>query len=187
MRGKSVSQTLLEQLEALTETQRQALAETLRSDFKAFVKFAFKVRSGGNWISQPHHDIMINTLQQVIDGKIVRLVLVIPPRHSKSELVSVMLPAYSYCVNRYSNTIQTTFSDDLCKEMSTGVRDIIFSEEFQLLFGFKLRRDKGTVNNWQIEKGGKFHAVPTGGSVTGKGAGTTEDGFGGLMVIDDPL
>lgn len=171
----------------LTDTQKTALAEVLKTDFRAFVKFAFKIRSGGKWISQPHHEIMIDTLQKVIDGDITRLVMVIPPRHSKSELVSVMLPAYSYCVNRYSNTIQTTFSDDLCKEMSTGVRDILFSPEFEELFDFKVRRDKGSVNNWQIKNGGKFHAVPTGGSVTGKGAGITDPGFGGLMVIDDPL
>lgn len=174
-------------LEGLTDIQKLALKHKLSTDFKAFIKFAFKVRSGGKWISQPHHDIMIDTLQKVIDGDITRLIIVVPPRHSKSELVSIMLPAFAYCVNRYSNTIQTTFSDDLCREMSTGVKDVIFSEELSELFDFRVRRDKSAVNNWQIEKGGKFHAVATGGSVTGKGAGITDDGFGGLMVIDDPL
>lgn len=154
-------------ISGLTPIQKKLLKKKLTTDFGAFIKFAFKIRSGGNWISQPHHEIMIETLQKVIDGEITRLALVIPPRHSKSELVSVMLPAYAYCVNRYSNTIQTTFSDDLCREMSSGVRDIIFSPEFEELFGFKLRRDKGAINNWQIQRGGKFHAVATGGSVTG--------------------
>lgn len=174
-------------IEDLTVVQKAALKEVLTQNFSKFVKFAFRVRSGGKWISQPHHEIMMQTLQKVIDGDITRLVLVIPPRHSKSELVSVMLPAYALCVNRYANTIVTTFSDDLCKEMSSGVRDIIFSEEFQELFGFEMRKDKGAINNWQLKDGGKFHAVPTGGSVTGKGCGITSEGFGGLMVIDDPL
>ena len=60
----------------LSSTQKVALAEYLKSDFRAFVKFAFKIRSGGKWISQPHHDVMIDTLQKVIDGDITRLILV---------------------------------------------------------------------------------------------------------------
>lgn len=170
-----------------TPQQKNALKEILVKDFKQFIKFAFKIRSGGNFIFQPHHEIIIDALQQVIDGKISRLIMVIPPRHSKSELVSVMLSAYAYVRNMRSDIIQTTYSDSLCREMSTGVRDILFSEEFVELFGFALRKDKSALNDWGIVKGGVAHFIPTGGSVTGKGAGTLADGFTGLMVIDDPL
>lgn len=102
-----------------------------------------------------------------------------------SELVSVMLPAYSFVKNKRSEVIQTTCADSLCREMSTGVRDILFSQEFQDLFGFSLRKDMSSLNDWGIQDGGKAHFVPTGGSVIGKGAGTLADGFSGLMVIDD--
>lgn len=174
-------------LDGFTKEQKEMLAELLRQDFKQFVKFAFKIRSGGNFIFQPHHELIINTLQKVIDGDITRLILVIPPRHSKSELVSVMLSAFAFINNKRSNIIQTTYSDSLCRDMSTGVRDILFSEEFEELYGFKLRPDKSALNDWQILNGGKAVFVPTGGSMTGKGAGTLDDGFTGLMVIDDPL
>ena len=174
-------------IEGFTHQQKSVLKDLLINDFRAFVKFAFKIRSGGNFIFQPHHDIMINACQQVIDSEIARLVMVIPPRHSKSELVSVMLSAYAYVRNRRSEVIQTTYSDSLCREMSTGVRDILLSEEFVDLFGFELRRDKSALNDWGIKDGGIAHFIPTGGSLTGKGAGTLSDGFTGLMVIDDPL
>ncbi len=174
-------------IENFTPTQKDTLREVLIRDFRQFIKFAFKIRSGGNFIFQPHHDLIIDTLQKVIDGKITRLVMVIPPRHSKSELVSVMLSAFAFLRNKRSAIIQTTYSDSLCREMSTGVRDILFSEEFVDLFGFQLRKDKSALNDWGIRDGGISHFIPTGGSLTGKGAGTLADGFTGLMVIDDPL
>lgn len=174
-------------IENFTPHEKRALAEVLVSDFRQFVKFAFKVRSGGNFIFQPHHNIIIDTLQKVIDGEINRLIIAIPPRHSKSELVSVMLASFAFVRNRRSEIIQTTCSDSLCREMSTGVRDVLFSDEFQELFGFSLRKDMSSLNDWGIQNGGKAHFVPTGGSVIGKGAGTLADGFTGLMVIDDPL
>ena len=174
-------------IEGFTPEQKGALKELLIKDFRVFIKFAFKIRSGGNFVFQPHHDIMIDTLQQVIDGKMPRLVMVIPPRHSKSELVSVMLSAFAFLRNRRSAIIQTTYSDSLCREMSSGVRDILLSEEFVDLFGFVLRKDKSALNDWGIKDGGIAHFIPTGGSLTGKGAGTLADGFTGLMVIDDPL
>ena len=174
-------------LDGYTPQQTKILAEVLKKDFRQFIKFAFKIRSGGNFLFQPHHDVIINTLQKVIDGDITRLIMVIPPRHSKSELVSVMTPAYAFVNNKRSEVIQTTYSDSLCRDMSTGVRDILFSEEFEQLFGLRLRPDKSAINGWQIVNGGKGHFIPTGGSLTGKGAGTLDDGFTGLMVIDDPL
>ncbi len=174
-------------IESFTPSQKDTLREVLIRDFRQFIKFAFKIRSGGNFIFQPHHDLIIDTLQKVIDGKISRLVMVIPPRHSKSELVSVMLSAFAFLRNKRSAIIQTTYSDSLCREMSTGVRDILFSEEFVDLFGFQLRKDKSALNGWGIKDGGVAHFVPTGGSLTGFGAGTLADGFTGLMVIDDPL
>lgn len=174
-------------IEDFTPQQKTVLKELITNDFRAFIKFAFKIRSGGNFIFQPHHDLMIDACQQVIDTKIARLIMVIPPRHSKSELISVMLSAFAYIRNRRSEIIQTTYSDSLCREMSTGVRDILFSEEFVDLFGFELRRDKSALNDWGIKDGGVAHFIPTGGSLTGKGAGTLADGFTGLMVIDDPL
>ena len=174
-------------IEHFTPQQKQTLKEILVKDFRQFIKFAFKVRSGGNFLFQPHHDLIIDALQRVIDGDISRLVMVIPPRHSKSELVSVMLSAFAFLRNNRSNIIQTTYSDSLCREMSTGVRDILFSVEFQDLFGFSLRKDKSALNGWGLNNGGVAHFVPTGGSLTGFGAGTLADGFTGLMVIDDPL
>lgn len=174
-------------LDGLSSAQKEILKQRLVNNFEDFIKFAFKIQTGGNWISQPHHEVIIDTLQKVIDGDITRLILVIPPRHSKSALVSIMLPAYALVRNRYSNTIQTTFSDALCREMSLGVKDVVFSEEFKELFGFNPRRDKNSVTGWQIKNGGKFNAIPTGGSVTGLGAGSTDSGFAGLMIIDDPL
>jgi predicted phage terminase large subunit-like protein len=174
-------------IEGFNPQQKQALKHLLQTDFRQFVKFAFKIRSGGNFVFQPHHDLIIDVLQKVIKGDIMRLIMVIPPRHSKSELVSVMLSAFAYVQNRRSDIIQTTYSDSLCREMSTGVRDILFSEEFVDLFGFGLRKDMSALNDWGMTDGGKAHFIPTGGSLTGKGAGTLADGFTGLMVIDDPL
>lgn len=174
-------------IEKLTIAQKRALADVLVTDFRQFIKFAFKVKSGGNFQFQKHHEIMIDSLQKVIDGEISRLVIVIPPRHSKSEMVSVMLSAFAFLRNRRSEIVQTTYSDSLCREMSTNVRDILFSEEFVELFDFQLRKDKSALNDWGIRKGGVAHFVPTGGSITGFGAGTLADGFSGLMVIDDAL
>lgn len=174
-------------IEKLTTAQKRALADVLVTDFRQFIKFAFKVKSGGNFQFQKHHEIMIDALQKVIDGEISRLVIVIPPRHSKSEMVSVMLSAFAFLRNRRSEIVQTTYSDSLCREMSTNVRDILFSEEFVELFDFQLRKDKSALNDWGIRKGGVAHFVPTGGSITGFGAGTLADGFSGLMVIDDAL
>jgi predicted phage terminase large subunit-like protein len=109
-----------------------------------------------------------------------RLMLLMPPRHGKSELASVRFPAWH--LGHYPNheIINVGYNMDLPVEFSKKVRDILRDPVYQGVFAdTRLNEESKAVEAWRTTKAGGFMAAGVGGGITGKGAH--------ILVVDDPL
>ena len=120
-----------------------------------------------------HVEKLIVVLQRVADGEISRLMVFMPPRHSKSESVSRLFTAYY--LYRYPDRWVglCSYADALASTLSRNAREN-YKEA-----GGTLSQDAGAVHHWETGKGGGFWASGVGGPATGKGFH--------LGVIDDPV
>lgn len=109
-----------------------------------------------------------------------RLIVTLPPRHSKSLTASQLFPAWVLGKDPTLPFILTTYGSELSEKLGLGTRDIVASEAYQSIFPqTKLRKDVKSKRKWQTEHGGSYTAVGIGGAVTGTG--------GKIILIDDPF
>ncbi len=128
-----------------------------------------------------HHHIAAR-LEAVLRGECSRLIIVAPPQHGKSELVSVRFPAF-WLGNRPDDpVILASYGADLAYSKSRRAREIVESTEYQALFpGVRTRRDSRAVNSWEL-------APPYRGGLIAAGVGGPITGHGALLgIIDDPV
>ena len=152
-------------------------------DFTTYTMPTFKV----NW----HHSVACEYLDKFISGEIRRLMVFMPPRHGKSELVSRRLPAYCFGVNPNMRIIATSYGADLASSMNRDVQQIIDSPSYAKvfpdtrLFGANIRTvATGTyLRNSDIfeivNHKGYYKSAGIGGAITGRG--------GDRLIIDDPI
>lgn len=166
----------------------EKVRKILMGSFEKFGKWSFHIQMGFPFQSQDFHDVIFKVGQQVVDGEIDRLIITIPPRHSKTQLMSIALPLYSFCHNETSHNIITSYAEDVVLESSGYIRTVMLDPLFQRIFP-KVRIDpnKRSLERWGTTKQGVMHAVPTGGKLTGKGAGLLVTNYAGCFVVDDVI
>ena len=159
---------LLERLEEATNREKIA------KNFLPFVKSMWPA-----FIEGSHHRIMADAFERVADGKLKRLIVNMPPRHTKSEFASYLLPAWFIGRSPSTKVIQTAHTAELAVGFGRKVRNLVGREDFQSAFpGVKLRQDSKAAGRWNTNEEGEYFAIGVGGAVTGKGAD--------LLIIDDP-
>lgn len=130
------------------------------------------------FISGRHHKIMADAFERVANGSLKRLIINMPPRHTKSEFASYLLPAWFLGKFPEKKIIQTAHTAELAVGFGRKVRNLVQSEPYQRVFKTKLSSDSKAAGRWNTEQGGDYFAIGVGGAVTGKGAD--------ILVIDDP-
>lgn len=181
--------------DAVDAVTREVVREQCEADFTFFARYFFKRRKGTKFIMSAHHVVMCDYLMRVWRGEIQNLIVNMPPRYSKTELVVVLFTAWCFVKNSRCEFIHLSYADALVLENSDAVRDIIKSAEFRALWPeLGVRASKDSKKAWETEQGGKFYATAAGGQVTGFGAGRMDDvgadgafTFSGCLLIDDPL
>ena len=162
---------LLAELEKLEELKTRKLAQ---SRFLAFVKQVWPT-----FISGRHHEKMAAAFERVAEGKSKRLIINMPPRHTKSEFASYLLPAWFLGKYPHKKVIQTSHTAELAVGFGRKVRNLVDQEIYTKLFPqVGLQADSKAAGRWATNKGGDYFAIGVGGAVTGKGAD--------LLIIDDP-
>ena len=140
----------------------------LMASFETFSKWAFELQMGFKFQMQDFHSIIFDVCQDIVDGKRDRVIVTIPPRHSKTQILSIFLPLYSFCHNAGSHNIITSYADDVVAESSGYIRTIMLNELFMKVFpALKIDASKRSLERWGTTKGGVLHAVPSGGKLTG--------------------
>ena len=133
-----------------------------------------------NW----HHERLSDALGRLERKEIKRLMVFMPPRHGKSELVSRRFPAFILGKNPQANIISTSYSATLASSMNRDVQRIIDSPEYEQLFpDTKLGTGAGYLRNSEqfevVGTGGYYLSAGVGGGITGRGAD--------YAIIDDPV
>lgn len=144
---------------------------------KKFLPFVKRMWPG--FIHGKHHEIMGEAFERVLSGQCKRLIINMPPRHTKSEFASYLLPAWFVGNNPGKKVIQATHTAELAVNFGRKVRNLIDSEDYQKVFkGVGLQSDSKAAGRWNTNQGGDYFAVGVGGAIAGKGAD--------LFIIDDP-
>ena len=148
--------------------------EECRNDFLSFVKYMW-----GGFIEGRHHKIIAEKFNRISQGKLKRLIVCLPPRHTKSEFASTYLPAWMMGLNGQLKIIQCTHTAELAVRFGRKVRNLIDSDEFQHIFpDLKLQADNKSAGRWTTNQEGESFYAGVGGAITGRGAD--------LLIIDDP-
>ncbi len=179
-------QTLLNTLPNLTESQLRDLYVTLEQhevqekreraahSFMDFVK-----KMWPHFIEGSHHKKMARAFEKVAKGELKRLIINMPPRHTKSEFASYLLPAWFLGKFPHKKVIQTAHTAELSVGFGRKVRNLVDQDVYSEVFsGVGLQADSKAAGRWSTNKGGDYFAIGVGGAVTGKGAD--------LLIIDDP-
>lgn len=153
-----------------------------RTSMLAFTKFTmqdFRI----NW----HHRVLCKKLDDFVNGRIKRLMVFMPPRHGKSELVSRRLPALILGRFPDSQIIAASYGADLASRMNRDVQRVIDSEVYQRVFPQTRLSGVGTTGNW-VRTSDMFEVVGFKGSYRSSGVGGGLTGMGGdFIIIDDPI
>jgi predicted phage terminase large subunit-like protein len=162
---------LLAQLEKLEELKGKKLAQ---EKFLAFVNQVWPT-----FISGRHHARMAEAFERVANGTCKRLIINMPPRHTKSEFASYLLPAWFLGKFPHKKVIQASHTAELAVGFGRKVRNLVDTDVYRKLFpDLNLASDSKAAGRWNTSKGGDYFAIGIGGAVTGKGAD--------VLIIDDP-
>ena len=149
-------------------------AEASQQDFMEYCKTVWP-----EFINGRHHKIMAEKFNRIANGELKRLIVNMPPRHTKSEFGSYLLPSWLMGKNPKLKIMQTTHTAELAFRFGRKVRNLMNSAEYTKVFpGVELRADSQAAGRWETSKGGEYFAAGVGGAVTGRGAD--------LLIIDDP-
>lgn len=140
----------------------------------AFTEYTFP-----RYRTAPHHRIIAGQLERIERGEIDRLMLLVPPRHGKSELASIRLPAWYLGRQPHKQFLSVSATDQLAADFGRSVRNTIDSPEYRAIFSTSLAEDSQAKGKWHTKDGGIYYALGIGGSVMGRG--------GDVILIDDPF
>jgi predicted phage terminase large subunit-like protein len=175
---KIISQLPLVEQESFMEMAQEYMASLQREAAQQdFMKFVGEMWPG--FINGAHHKVMAQKFQDIAEGKCRRLIINMPPRHTKSEFASYLLPAWFLGKFPGKKIIQCSNTAELAVGFGRKVRNLVGSEQYARIFpNVSLRSDSKAAGRWSTNSNGEYFAIGVGGTVTGKGAD--------LLIIDDP-
>jgi len=148
--------------------------ETARENFIDFVKYVWP-----GFVAGRHHKIVADKLERVARGELKRLIINMPPRHTKSEFASFLFPAWFIGRMPNKKIMQATHTADLSVRFGRKVRNLMDGEDYHRVFpNVKLRADSKAAFRWETDDGGEYYAAGVGSNIAGRGAD--------LFIVDDP-
>lgn len=165
----------------------EATRELCQVSFRRFIELSFRFVYRKRFIWAQHHEEIAHELLLIWAGKEQNLILNVPPRYSKTEMLMLFV-AWSYGHNPACEFLHLSYSDKLAIRNSDKVRQLMKSRFYQDIFDVEMDPLSDSKAEWRTMAGGVFYATATGGQVTGFGAGATDSTeFSGAILIDDPL
>ena len=157
------------------ETYQAALArEKAQKNFMEYVKQMWP-----GFIHGRHHALMAKKFEAIARGELRRVIINMPPRHTKSEFASYLFPSWYLGLFPQKKIIQCSNTGELAVGFGRKVRNLVGSEAYAKVFpDVTLRQDSKAAGRWSTNKNGEYFAIGVGGTVTGKG--------GDIVIIDDP-
>jgi len=139
----------------------------------------FCKRMQDDYIVGRHHRILADLLMAIEAGDEDRICVNIPPRHGKSQLVSIFFPAWFLGRNPNKKVMMVSHTTDLAVDFGRKVRNLISLDDYKAIFpAVKLAVDSKSAGRWNTNFGGEYYACGVGSALAGRGAD--------LLLIDDP-
>ncbi|NDB61657.1 terminase, partial [bacterium] len=160
-------------IEAGVLAKQKRSIEKSQTDFMSFVKKVWP-----EFIEGSHHKKIAEKFNLLAEGKIKRLIINMPPRHTKSEFASFLLPAWMIGRRPKLKIIQSTHTTELAVRFGRKAKTLMDMPEYKEIFPTRLREDSQAAGKWETEQGGEYYAAGVGSAITGRGAD--------LLIIDDP-
>lgn len=164
----------------------QINAEKCRRSFFYFLKEFWYIVIPEKPVYNWHIPYLCDELQKIVEKVVKRedkdydLIINIPPGTTKSTIVTVMLPVWSWINDPSIRTLTASYSASLSTDHAIKSRDIIRSDKFKKYFpNINLKKDQDGKTHYKNENGGERFATSVTGSITGFHAH--------LLIVDDPL
>jgi len=167
--------------EEVAEINRMVDELTTRTTNKAAYDdlIAFCKLMQPDYIVGKHHRILADMLMDIERGDKDRICVNIPPRHGKSQLVSIFFPAWFLGRNPNKKVMMVSHTTDLAVDFGRKVRNLIATAEYSSIFPtVKLAQDSKSAGRWNTNVGGEYYACGIGSALAGRGAD--------LLLVDDP-
>lgn len=156
-----------------------------------FTRVFYKIRTGREFLlsypdgRESHYTTICKALVKVFRGETKRLIINVPPRYGKTELL-IHFCAWALARFPDSNFLYVSYSHSLAKKQTKTIRQIVTLKDYAQLFDVKLSADSSAQDNFETKSLGSVYAAGAGGTITGRGAGIQGiNRFGGCIVIDD--
>ena len=138
--------------------------EKAQGDFLTFVKHVWP-----DFVEGKHHRIYAEKLNRIANGELKRLIVNMPPRHTKSEFASNLFPAFFMGRHPKAKLIQTTHTGELAIRFGRKAKNMIESTEYEKIFPkVALAADSKAAGRWESNHGGEYFAAGVGGAITGR-------------------
>ena len=148
-----------------------------QSAYDDLIEFCKRMQS--DFIVGKHHRLLADMLMAIEQGDKDRICVNIPPRHGKSNLVSIMYPAWFLGRNPNKKVMMVSHTTDLAVDFGRKVRNLIATDEYKTIFPtVSLAIDSKSAGRWNTNTGGEYYACGIGSSIAGRGAD--------LLLVDDP-
>jgi hypothetical protein len=185
-------------MQAANQNNIEYEKQLLLNSFQRFVRVFFELRTGRKYIiptapgRENHVDQICRALMRVFKGECKRLIIAVPPRYGKTEL---LIHWCCWVMAHYadSNFIYVSYSHSLAKKQTQTIREIMQMMQYRELFNIEISDDTSAKDNFETKKkagmigGGGVRGLGSGGTIVGIGAGVKGviGRCAGAIVIDD--
>ncbi|QHR65221.1 terminase large subunit [Escherichia phage grams] len=174
--------------EDLTAAQKRAVKEMSEYSFEKMIRIWFQLLQGQKFLGNWHFSYLCSEVEKIIKGESQNVIFNITPGSGKTEIFSIHMSPYASLKSKKVRNLNLSFSDGLVQQNSNRIKEIIGSPEWQELWPGKLA--KASAKDLIVTDGGKVklqvNSRSIGGQVTGLRGGYMDDGFTGMLVLDDP-
>ena len=160
----TASDEVLREILALEQARNVLeIRERAQEDFMVFVKHVYD-----GFIEGSHHKQVAKQFEKLSVNRGSRIIVNMPPRHTKSEFASYLLPAWLIGKNPALKIIQTTHTAELAVRFGRKVRNLMEMEIYRQIFpDVDLKADSKAAGRWETGQGGEYYAAGVGGAITG--------------------
>lgn len=175
--------------EDLTVAQKRAIKEMSELSFEKMIRIWFQLLQGQKFLGNWHFSYLCSEVEQIISGESQNVIFNITPGSGKTEIFSIHMSPYASIKSKKVRNLNLSFSDGLVQQNSNRIKEIVGSPEWQELWPGKLA--KASAKDLIVQDGNgkvklQVNSRSIGGQVTGLRGGYMDEGFTGMLVLDDP-
>src|SRR5262245_36531328 len=155
----------------MAPTPANMYADVLRRDLCAFIHRSYlELNAQTPFLPNWHIEVQAAKLEEVRRGRCKRLAENVPPRHLKTFVTSIVLPAWLLGHDPAKQILSVTYAQDFSDSLARKSRTLMTSPFYQALFDTRLAKGREAVADFETTAGGNRFSTSVAGVLTGRGA-----------------